>query len=153
MAKALFKCPCYGATKPEALTHNFLMTNKKKVDKKYPKFDETHFRTLKLKQVSRSLRFFFILDPSLFHPYHKRVFLVIITVKLGYNEFMAITTKTGPFFGPKWSLGYINLHGYNEVTAITNKYGWSYDVRCNRVRLYLWVLGTFKNKATKPFQN
>jgi len=40
-------------------------------------------------------------------------------------------------FGPKWSLYYLNAHSYNELTAVTNKYGWFRDVRYNRVWLCL----------------
>ena len=41
------------------------------------------------------------------------------------------------FFGPKWSFYCINLHGYNDVTVITNKYCRSYRVRHNRVWRYV----------------
>ena len=47
----------------------------------------------------------------------------------GYNEDDIVHF----FLGPKLSFYYINLHGYNEVTAKTNKYGLSRDVRFNRV--------------------
>jgi len=47
--------------------------------------------------------------------------LLPITVKLGYND-----------------------HGYNKLTAITNKYGRSRDVGYNRVQLYMcWTKISF----------
>ena len=49
------------------------------------------------------------------------------TVKLsyndhGYNELTAITNKICSIFWSQMITFHINLHGYNVVTVITNKY-------------------------------
>jgi hypothetical protein len=55
----------------------------------------------------------------------------------GYNEFAAITNKIIRNLCSKWWLYYIKLHGYNNSMVITNKYWWSCKVRYNQVWLYV----------------
>jgi len=50
-------------------------------------------------------------------------------------EFTAITYKIWSIFRFNWSLYYKNVHGYNDVMAITKKYGWPHNDRYNRVWL------------------
>jgi hypothetical protein len=59
------------------------------------------------------------------------------TVKFGYNDYgyNEFTPKNEQEMLPFSALYYINVHGYNELTVIANKYGWFRDVCYNRVRL------------------
>ena len=67
---------------------------------------------------------------------------VFTTVKLGYITFTVIAnsrlhrTKFTDIFGHIWLIYNINIHGYNDVPDIANKYRRSRKVRYNRVRLY-----------------
>ncbi len=62
----------------------------------------------------------------------------------GYIELTAIKNQRCFHLWPraKWSLYYINVHFYNELTVIANKYGRSRDGRYNRVRLVYVIMIT-----------
>lgn len=79
-------------------------------------------------------RSFCLLRSQSYYKHVKYQCSFLITVKLGckdhgYNEFTTVTSKITDMFGPIWLI-YNNLHGYNDVTNIANKYR-----RSRRVRL------------------
>ncbi len=64
------------------------------------------------------------------------------TVKFGYDD-SALNNKF-TFVIPKWSRYYINVHGYNELLVIKNRFPWSqYGVSLNILWSSTFIIDLF----------